>query len=64
MGECGSDNLVGICRRGTARRTRLGDNVPPPKVKGGVLGYWVGGSNMEGMCSGAEFKAEEVGGAS
>ena len=62
MVKGGADNPVGVCIRGTTRRTSLGENITNTKGEGGVWGYQVGGSNMEGMRDSAGFKAEEGGG--
>ena len=53
IGKGGVDKTVGFCRGGGAVRSLLGDNNPPPEGKGGVLGYWVGGIELEGRCSSA-----------
>ena len=44
MGEGGAANSVVVCRGGTARRTCLGKDGPPPEGEGGVSGYQDGGS--------------------
>ena len=64
MGEGCRDNTVGVGGGGNARRTHLGNNGTPPKGERGLLEYWVGGSDVEGMRGGDDCNNQEGGGVS
>ena len=58
MGKGGATNSVGVCGGGNSGRTYLGNDGPPPEGEGGVLGYWSGGSGIEGMRGGYKLNSE------